>query len=43
MPSNEEFEIICKKFEDPTNGDINYPVFCQAVDEGEYFVINKNM
>lgn len=34
MPSEKEFELLCKKFEDPVSGDVNYPVFCQAVDEG---------
>ena len=34
MPTNERYELICKKFEDSVNGDVNYPVFCQAIDEG---------
>lgn len=34
MPSNAEYELLCKKFEDPVTGDVNYPAFCQAVDEG---------
>ena len=37
MPSNRDFALLCKKFEDPVTGDINYPAFCQIVDES-----NKN-
>jgi hypothetical protein len=33
MPSNSDFVLLCKKFEDPSSGDINYPVFCQTVEE----------
>lgn len=33
MPSNERYELLCLKFQDPVNGDINYPAFCQAIDE----------
>jgi hypothetical protein len=39
MPSNSEYELICKKFEDPVTGDVNYPIFCQAVEEGKVFTI----
>lgn len=34
MPDVELFALICKKFEDPVSGDVNYPLFCQAVDDG---------
>ena len=27
--------LICKKFEEPNSGDINYPAFVQAVDKGK--------
>ncbi|CAF0814337.1 unnamed protein product [Brachionus calyciflorus] len=33
MPSAKEYELLCKKFEDPVSGDVNYPAFCQGVDE----------
>ncbi len=33
MPSNNDFQLLLKKFEDPVSGDINYPAFCQVVDE----------
>ncbi len=36
MPSNSEYELICKKFEDPVTGDVNYPIFCQSVEEGKF-------
>jgi len=38
MPSNDRFELLCKKFEDASNGDVNYPAFCQAIDEGNFFL-----
>lgn len=31
--SPDDFKILCKKFSDPTTGDINYPGFVQAVDQ----------
>ncbi len=40
MPSNDRFELLCKKFEDASNGDVNYPAFCQAIDEGNFFLEN---
>lgn len=33
MPSTEMFTLLCKKFEDSVSGDINYPLFCQIVDD----------
>lgn len=33
MPSTEMFTLLCKKFQDSVNGDINYPLFCQIVDD----------
>ncbi len=39
MPSNDRFELLCKKFEDSVNGDVNYPAFCQAIDEGNFLMI----
>lgn len=32
--SPEDFKILCTKFTDPATGDINYPGFVQAVDQG---------
>jgi hypothetical protein len=34
LPPTYEFELLCHRFEDPVTGDVNYPVFCQAVEEG---------
>ncbi|CAD5122359.1 DgyrCDS10796 [Dimorphilus gyrociliatus] len=31
--SAEDFKLLCRKFADPTTGDINYPGFVQAVDQ----------
>jgi len=33
MPANNDFQLLLKKFEDPVSGDINYPAFCQVIDE----------
>ena len=33
MPSLKDYALLCKKFEDPVTGDINYPIFCQIIDE----------
>ena len=30
--AHDDLEILCQKFEYPTNGDINYPAFVQAID-----------
>jgi hypothetical protein len=34
MPDIELYGLLCKKFEDAVSGDVNYPLFCQAVDDG---------
>ena len=31
--SKEELRLICLKFEEPNSGDVNYPAFCQAIDQ----------
>ena len=31
--SKEELRLLCLKFEEPLSGDVNYPAFCQAVDQ----------
>ena len=31
--SEEDLRVICLKFEEPISGDVNYPAFCQAVDQ----------
>ena len=31
----DDFKLLCRKFADPTSGDINYPAFVQTVDNGE--------
>ena len=36
----EDLKLICLKFEDPASGDVNYPAFVQAVDQGMYITIN---
>lgn len=36
MPTNQEFRLLCEKFEERTSGDVNYPAFCHAVDD-EWF------
>jgi len=33
MPSAEQFALLCLKFQDSVNGDVNYPLFCQVVDD----------
>lgn len=38
MPATEMFTLLCKKFEDSVNGDINYPLFCQVVDDGKNLI-----
>ena len=30
--SPEDMKLLCKKFADPSTGDINYPAFVQTVD-----------
>ncbi|CAH8602990.1 unnamed protein product [Dicrocoelium dendriticum] len=30
----EDCKRLCRKFADPTTGEVNYPAFCQAVDDG---------
>jgi hypothetical protein len=35
MPSEKDYSLLCKKFEDPVTGDINYPAFCQVIDESK--------
>ena len=29
---SEDTNLLCRKFEEPISGDVNYPAFCQAVD-----------
>lgn len=36
MPTENEFRLLCLKFEDKTSGDVNYPAFCQSVEEGKH-------
>ncbi|XP_064617922.1 uncharacterized protein LOC135482031 [Liolophura sinensis] len=31
--SSEDLKLLCRKFEDPASGDVNYPAFVQAVDQ----------
>ena len=31
-------KLLLRKFEDPASGDVNYPAFVQAVDQGNYLV-----
>ena len=39
----EEFRLLCRKFVDPSTGDINYPAFVQAVDQGKpYQIMSHN-
>ncbi len=33
--NEEDMKLLCTKFEDVTSGDVNYPAFVQAVDQGE--------
>lgn len=33
MPNAEHYALLCMKFENNVNGDINYPLFCQVVDD----------
>ena len=30
----EDMKLLLRKFEDPASGDVNYPAFVQAVDQG---------
>ena len=30
-------KLLCKKFEDPGSGDVNYPAFVQTVDKGNLY------
>ncbi|XP_013383058.1 uncharacterized protein LOC106153608 [Lingula anatina] len=30
--TSEDFKLLCRKFEDPATGDVNYPAFVQTVD-----------
>lgn len=30
-----DFKLLCRKFEEPISGDINYPAFVQAIDKGQ--------
>ncbi|KAA3674765.1 uncharacterized protein DEA37_0006198 [Paragonimus westermani] len=32
--TSEDCSRLCRKFSDPTSGQVNYAIFCQAVDEG---------
>lgn len=32
--NQEDFRLLCRKFADPTTGDVNYPAFVQTVDKG---------
>ena len=34
-------KLLLRKFEDPASGDVNYPAFVQAVDQGNYLVIRS--
>ena len=40
MPTANEYRLLCEKFEERVSGDVNYPAFCHAVDDGLYF-LNK--
>nr|CAB3262790.1 uncharacterized protein LOC100183292 [Phallusia mammillata] len=31
--NEEDLKLICRKFEEPISGDVNYPAFCQAIDK----------
>nr|XP_002123656.3 uncharacterized protein LOC100183292 [Ciona intestinalis] len=31
--SEEDLKLLCRKFEEPTSQDVNYPAFCQAIDQ----------
>ncbi|CAK8698532.1 unnamed protein product [Clavelina lepadiformis] len=31
--SEEDLKLLCRKFEEPISGDVNYPAFCQAIDK----------
>ena len=35
IPSPEDLKLLCRKFADPTTGDVNYPAFVQTVDTRE--------
>ena len=37
----EDMKLLLRKFEDPGSGDVNYPAFVQAVDQGTWNVINN--
>lgn len=40
--SHEDTALLCRKFEEPISGDVNYPAFCQAVDqEFKHYTIDK--
>ena len=34
----EDLKLLLRKFEDPASGDVNYPAFVQAVDQGRMSV-----
>ena len=34
----EDLKLLCRKFEEPSTGDVNYPAFVQAVDKGGFFI-----
>lgn len=31
--NHEDTDLLCRKFEEPISGDVNYPAFCQSVDQ----------
>ena len=39
MPTANEYRLICEKFEERISGDVNYPAFCHAVDDGIYLFL----
>ena len=41
--NEQDLKLLCKKFEEPVSGDVNYPAFCQAVDqEFNHYTIDKS-
>lgn len=38
----EDLKLIVRKFEDPASGDVNYPAFVQAVDQGKIIFMELN-
>lgn len=31
--TDEDFKLLCKKYQDEATGDVNYPAFVQAIDD----------